>query len=47
VVGAAVAQSRYDIAIALSALNLITLRLLMPIKERLDSDKEDLEKKED
>src|SRR5690349_15831450 len=36
VVGAAVAASSYEIAIFLSVMNLITLRLLLPIKDRLD-----------
>ena len=36
VVGAAVATSRYEIAIVLSLMNLITLRLLLPLKDRLD-----------
>jgi putative Mg2+ transporter-C (MgtC) family protein len=38
VIGAAVAQGQYDIAIALSIINLITFRLLMPIKQKLDTD---------
>lgn len=36
VVGAAVAQGRYDIGIILSLLNLLTLRLLWPVKQKLD-----------
>ena len=36
VIGAAVAESHYEIAILLSLLNLITLRLLLPLKARLD-----------
>jgi putative Mg2+ transporter-C (MgtC) family protein len=36
VLGAAVASSRYEIAIILSLINLITLRFLMPLKSRLD-----------
>lgn len=36
VLGAAVATSRYEIAILLSLMNLITLHLLLPLKERLD-----------
>jgi putative Mg2+ transporter-C (MgtC) family protein len=36
VVGAAVASSRYEIAIVLSLINLVTLRLLLPLKARLD-----------
>ena len=37
VIGAAVAESRYEIAIILSLLNLITLRFLLPLKGRLDT----------
>jgi putative Mg2+ transporter-C (MgtC) family protein len=36
VLGAAVALGRYEIAIILSALNLFTLRALLPLKLRLD-----------
>ena len=36
VIGAAVAESRFEIAVILSLLNLITLRLLVPLKERAD-----------
>lgn len=36
VIGAAVAQSRFEIAVILSLLNLLTLRLLLPLKARLD-----------
>jgi putative Mg2+ transporter-C (MgtC) family protein len=39
VIGAAVAESRFEIAIILSLLNLITLRLLLPLKERADRGK--------
>lgn len=35
-VGFAVAFERYDIAVILSLINFITLRLLLPIKERVD-----------
>ena len=35
VVGAAVAESHYEIAVILALLNLITLRLLIPLKTRL------------
>jgi len=35
VVGAAVAEGRYDVAIILSALNYITLKLLWRVKQRL------------
>jgi putative Mg2+ transporter-C (MgtC) family protein len=36
VVGASVAQNRYLLAATLAALNLITLRFLLPLKARLD-----------
>jgi putative Mg2+ transporter-C (MgtC) family protein len=36
VIGASIAQSRFEVAIILSLLNLITLRLLLPLKGRLD-----------
>jgi putative Mg2+ transporter-C (MgtC) family protein len=36
VIGAAVAMERYDIAIILSLLNLFALRVLLPLKQRLD-----------
>lgn len=36
VIGAAVALGRYEIAIVLSILNLVTLRFLLPVKQRLD-----------
>jgi putative Mg2+ transporter-C (MgtC) family protein len=36
VIGASVAEGRFEIAIILSLLNLITLRLLLPLKERAD-----------
>src|ERR1022692_2533805 len=39
VIGAAVAESRFEIAVILSLLNLITLRLLVPLKERADQAK--------
>jgi putative Mg2+ transporter-C (MgtC) family protein len=35
-IGAAVAESHFEIAIIMSLLNLITLRLLLPLKERAD-----------
>ena len=38
VIGAAVAQGRYDIGIILSLLNLVTLRLLYPLKKKIDSE---------
>src|SRR5205814_7651172 len=37
VLGASVAQERFGVAIALAALNMITLRVLLPLKERLDA----------
>jgi putative Mg2+ transporter-C (MgtC) family protein len=37
VLGAAVALERFPIAIALAVLNLVALRLLSPLKQRLDS----------
>jgi len=40
VIGAAVASSRFEIAIILAVLNLVTLRLLLPLKARMDSDRE-------
>lgn len=36
VIGAAVAMQRFEIAILLSLLNLLTLRALLPLKQRLD-----------
>jgi putative Mg2+ transporter-C (MgtC) family protein len=39
VVGAAVAQNRYTLAIMLAILNWVTLRYLLPIKQRLDDGK--------
>ena len=36
-IGAAVAQGQYHVAILLSAINLVTFRFLMPLKQRLDS----------
>jgi putative Mg2+ transporter-C (MgtC) family protein len=36
--GAAVAQGRFDIGLLLTALNLITLRVLAPWKKKLDSE---------
>jgi putative Mg2+ transporter-C (MgtC) family protein len=36
VIGASVAEGRFEIALILSLLNLITLRLLLPLKERAD-----------
>ena len=35
-IGAAVAYDRYDIAVVLSVVNLATLRLLLPLKDRVD-----------
>jgi putative Mg2+ transporter-C (MgtC) family protein len=40
VMGAAVALDRFDIAIMLSLLNLIALRVLLPLKRRLDRSRE-------
>ena len=39
-IGAAVALGKYEVAIVLAALNLITLRGLVPLKKRLDSQQE-------
>jgi len=39
VLGAAVAEDRYYLAITLAVMNLITLRVLLPLKERLDAKK--------
>jgi len=36
VIGAAVASARFEIAIILSLMNLLTLRLLLPLKSRID-----------
>jgi putative Mg2+ transporter-C (MgtC) family protein len=36
-IGAAVALNRFGIAISLTVLNLVALRVLMPIKEKLDA----------
>jgi len=36
VVGAAVAMGRYEIALALSLLNLVTLKLLWRIKQKIN-----------
>ncbi len=38
VVGASVAQDRYLLALTLMALNLFALRVLMPLKQKLDRD---------
>ena len=40
VVGAAVAQDRFVLAALLAGLNLFVLRVLLPVKERLDHDGE-------
>jgi putative Mg2+ transporter-C (MgtC) family protein len=40
VIGAAVAMGRYEIAILVALLNLLTLRALLPLKQRLDRKKE-------
>lgn len=39
VIGAAVAQNRFFLAFSLSVLNVITLRVLLPLKQRMDNDK--------
>jgi len=44
-IGAAVALGRLEIAIVLSALNLITLQALVPLKKRLDQDFESYEER--
>ncbi len=36
VIGAAIAMDRYEVAILLALLNLVTLRALLPLKQRLD-----------
>jgi putative Mg2+ transporter-C (MgtC) family protein len=38
VIGAAVALGRFEIAVALSVINLLTLRLLLPIKQKLEGE---------
>jgi len=38
VVGACVAQNHFVLAVVLSALNLFTLRILLPVKQKLDVD---------
>ncbi|MEQ1886196.1 MAG: MgtC/SapB family protein [Bryobacteraceae bacterium] len=39
VIGASVAMGRYEIALVLALLNLFTLRALLPIKQRIDRDR--------
>ena len=39
VLGVAVAQNRYLLALVLAALNLFALRVLMPLKQKLDGEK--------
>ncbi|HEY7337458.1 MAG TPA: MgtC/SapB family protein [Bryobacteraceae bacterium] len=39
VIGASVAMNRYEVAILLAILNLVTLRALLPLKQRLDRKK--------
>jgi putative Mg2+ transporter-C (MgtC) family protein len=49
-IGAAIAFGRYEVAIVLALLNLLTLEGLVPLKKRLDREeekKEEAEKKED
>ena len=41
VIGASVAMGHYGVAVTLAALNLITLRALLPLKNRLDRRRED------
>lgn len=41
-IGAAAAFGRLDIALVLTALNVLTLRALLPLKRRLDVDRENL-----
>jgi putative Mg2+ transporter-C (MgtC) family protein len=41
VLGAAVAQERYFLAVMLSLLNLVALRVLLPLKQKLDSRRRD------
>ncbi len=41
VIGASVGVGRFEIAILLSILNLVTLRLLLPLKSRLNHEPED------
>ncbi len=40
VVGAAVAQDRYLLAMVLAAMNLFTLRVLLDVKKKIDSDEQ-------
>lgn len=47
VVGAAVALNRYMLAATLAALNLIALRILLPLKLRLDERKEEKRRDDD
>lgn len=46
VIGAAIAVERYEVAVILSVLNLITLKALLPFKHRLDNTAPSLEEKE-
>jgi putative Mg2+ transporter-C (MgtC) family protein len=39
VIGASVAMNRYEVAILLAVLNLVTLRALLPLKQRMDRKK--------
>jgi putative Mg2+ transporter-C (MgtC) family protein len=41
VIGAAVAMGHYGIAVTLAVMNLVTLRALLPLKNRLDQRRED------
>ncbi|MGP8247117.1 MAG: MgtC/SapB family protein [Bryobacteraceae bacterium] len=47
VVGAAVAQQRYWLAVTLATLNLFALRVLMPLKQKLDARAEQRERDRD
>jgi putative Mg2+ transporter-C (MgtC) family protein len=43
VLGAAVAQEQYAVAVMLAVLNLVALRVLMPLKQKLDGPPKDVE----
>ncbi len=40
VIGAAIALGRYDLSVLLALLNLVTMRLLLPLKHRLNRNQE-------
>lgn len=44
VIGAAIALGKYDVAIGLAVLNTVTLKLLLPIKTKLDAEERELAK---